>query len=107
MKVELALATAACCPDLFKPTLSPAGAAVGLGTKKGVTTEVATETVTGIATEKTLMVGKVQEHHEGTENAPGAETETRDGQGRGKGSGTETDTANFGKGPCKHLQFHF
>lgn len=50
---------------------------------------------TGIGTEKIRTVGKVQEHHDDTENAPGAEIGTRTGQGHGTGNGTETDTANL------------
>lgn len=81
----------------------PTGAAVGHGTKKGVMTEVATESKkeTGNGTEKILTAGTVQEHHVDTENAPGAETGTRTGQGHGKGNGTETDTANLCRGMLK------
>lgn len=66
---------------------------------KEVVTESRNET--GIGTEKILTVGKVQEHHEDTENAPGVETGTRTGQGHGTGNGTETDTANVCRGTLK------
>lgn len=97
--MELALTTAA--PGLWVTHLTPfpTGAAVARGTRKGVATESKNETGTG--TEKTLTVGKVQEHHEDTEIAPGAETETRTGHGHGTGSGTETDTANVCRGMLK------
>lgn len=75
------------------------GAAVGRGTKRGVTTEVVTESriETGIGREKILTVGKAQERREDTENAPGVETGTRTGQGHGTENDTETDTANLSR----------
>lgn len=87
----------ACSLSVIKLSLFPAGAAGGLGTKTGVRTEVVTESrnETGIGTEKILMVGKVQERPEDTENAPGVETGTGIGPGPGKWSGTETDTAEL------------
>lgn len=93
----VALATTACSLSVIKLNPFPTGAAGGLGTKKGVRTEVVTESrnETGIGTEKILMVGKVQERPEDTENAPGVETGTRNGQGPAKWSGTETDTADL------------
>lgn len=103
LRVELTSAMTACCLRVTHLTRFPTGAAVGHGTKKGVMTEVATESKneTGIGTEKILMVGKVQEHHEDTENAPGVETGTRTGQGHRTGNGTETDTANVCLGMLK------
>lgn len=93
----VALATTACSLSVIKLNPFPAGAAGGLGTKKGVRTEVETESrnETGIGTEKILMVGKVQERPEDTENAPGVETGTGNGQGPGRRSGTETETADL------------
>lgn len=57
---------------------------------------------TGIGTEKILMVGKVQERPEDTENAPGVETGTGNGQGPGRRSGTETDTADMASVSVSH-----
>lgn len=93
----VALATMACSLSVIKLSPFPAGAAGGPGTKRGVRTEVVTESrnETGIGTEKILTVGKVQERPEDTENAPGAETGTGNGQGPGKQSGPETDTADL------------
>lgn len=72
-------------------------------------TEVVTESKneTGIGTEKILTVGKVQEHHEDTENAPGVGTGTRNGQGHGNRSATETDTANLVSVSLSASVFHF
>lgn len=96
-RAELALALAACCLEVTHLIPFPTGVAVGPGTKKGVTTDVVTESKneTGIGTERILTVGKVQERHEGTENTPGAQTGKRTGRGHGTGNGTETDTANL------------
>lgn len=87
----------ACSLSVIKLNPFPAGAAGGRGTKKGVRTEAVTESrnETGIGTEKILMVGKVQERPEDTENAPGVETGTGYGQGPGRRSGTETETADL------------
>lgn len=60
------------------------------GMKRGTMTEVVTESesVIEIATEKILLIGKVQEHLEDAENGLGV--------GNGKGTNiTETDTANL------------
>lgn len=46
-----------------------------------------------IVTEKTLVIGKVQEHLEDTETALGVGTGTGNGTGTGTDT-TETDTAN-------------
>lgn len=62
---------------------------------------------TGIGTEKIHTVGKVQEHHEDTENAPGVGTGTRNGQGHGNRSATETDTANLVSVSLSASVFHF
>lgn len=62
--------------------------------KRGTVTEVVTESESGIeiATEKILLIGKVQEHLEDAENGLGVGT----GTGTGKGTDiTETDTANL------------
>lgn len=97
LRVQLALATAAGCLQVTHMAPFPTGAAVGPGTKKGVTTEVVTgsKSESGIGPGRILTVGKVQGRHDDTENAPGAETGRRTGPAHGTGNGPETDTASL------------
>lgn len=82
-----------------KPKLSArfsAGVAVVLGKTKETGTGVATESVKENVTEKILLVGKLQERLEDTDNAPGAGRGKRNAPENGRGREiTETDTANL------------
>lgn len=69
------------------------------GTVTGVVTE--SESVIEIVTEKILLVGKVREHLEDAENAPGVGKGTRNGHGNGTEI-TETDTANLVSFPLNY-----